>query len=162
VKNKKFTYLLLGCVVLLWGLVFFKVYAAMNEEETDMVQMKPQKRAYLNLVNHENDTINIIMNYRNPFLESNMAPIIEPVKTILPMHQIATVGKKQVVNWIDIIYKGYINNQVAKQRIAIVFINGKETMLREGQTTNALKLLKFAGDSIKVSYQNETKFIKLK
>jgi hypothetical protein len=161
VKKKQFTYLLLACVVLLWGLILFKVYAAVSDEEIAIEPIKTQKSNYFNLVNHENDSIVMELNYRDPFMESNNEPVVD-VQTTIVIPQPATTIKKKVINWAEITYKGYITNPASKKKIAIVFINGKETMLTEGQTVNGLKLLRYLGDSIKVNYQNETKFINLR
>lgn len=161
-KNKKFTYSLFACVIALWGWIFFKVYTAINEEEIPIVQDKPQKTILFNLINHENDSIKLDLNYRNPFLESGIDPVVEQVRTVAPASASTMSIKKNLVNWPDISFKGSITNAITRQKIALVFIDGKEIMLTEGQTLNGLKLLKYGADSIKVKYQTETRFIRLK
>lgn len=164
-KSKKFTYVLMACVAAVWGIIFYRIYVAVTEEDAPITAGPVAKTAYFKMVNHEEDKVALDLNYRNPFsggtssfVEEKETPITATVK---PMPQAPFMPKPQV-NWGGVLYSGYINNPTTKQKLAILSINGKEAMLSEGQSANGLKLLKHAGDSVRVQYQGETKYIRIK
>lgn len=165
-KGKKFTYLLIVCVAGVWGIIFYRIYAGLGQDEEIPVSvLSTGKPEYFKLVNHETDRVVLNLNYRDPFADISVglkdvvaSPVVPgPVKlpAMPPM-------PKPMVNWSAVQYTGYINNPTTKSRIAIIQVNGKEGMLTEGQSLNGLKLLKHAGDSVKVQYQNSIKYISLK
>lgn len=164
-KSKKFTYVLMACVAAVWGIIFYRIYVAVNEEETPIASGPVAKAAYFKMVNHQEDRVVLDLNYRNPFAggQASFVPAEKdvPVAAIKAMPQ-APFMPKQQVNWSGVLYSGYINNPTTKQKLAILSVNGKETMLAEGQSANGLKLLKHAGDSVRVQYQGETKYIRIK
>jgi len=167
-KGKKFTYLLIVCVAGVWGIIFYRIYAGLGQEdELPVSSMRKGKPEYFKLINHETDREVLNLNYRDPFAAT--AIVTEVKSSIDPLdasHQVKVLAMsampKPMVNWSAIQYTGYINNPITRSRIAIIMVNGKEGMLTEGQSLGGLKLIKHAGDSVKVQYQNSTKYISLK
>lgn len=165
-KGKKFTYLLIVCVAGVWGIIFYRIYAGLGQEdELPLSSMRKGKPEYFKLINHETDREVLNLNYRDPFAVTS-AEVKNNIDLAETPHQIKVLSMpamaKPVVNWSAIQYTGYINNPSTKSRIAIIMVNGKEGMLTEGQSLDGLKLIKYAGDSVKVQYQNSTKYISLK
>jgi hypothetical protein len=162
-KQKKLTYLLIAALAMIWGIVFFRIYAATAKEAAAIVPFKEEKMKYFNLVNHENDTVILKLNYDNPFRALGQETVAEvpDEKIVLPaVHLPLTI--KPSANWNAISYTGYINNAKNKKKIAVLSINGVTITLNVGEGACGLKLLQFAGDSVKVAYQNEVKYLKLK
>lgn len=164
-KGKKFTYLLIVCVAGVWGIIFYRIYTGLEQEDELPVSIVSKgKPEYFKLINHETDRVNLNLNYRDPFADvsfvvKEVSPVISgPVIKSSVMPAIP----KPMVNWAAVQYTGYINNPSTKSRIAIIRVNGKEGMLTEGQSLEGLKLIKNAGDSVQVRYQNSTKYISLK
>lgn len=164
-KHKKFTWLLIIGVAAVWGGIFYRIYKGMNaEDDLPVATVKPVKSEYFNLKDHAMDTVVLNLNYRDPF---SGQPVQEDLKVrdeqFLPAKHLITAPKAAMVqvNWASVIYSGYINNPVAKKRIAILKINGKEAMLTEGQSLAGFKLLKNAGDSIKIQFQQVSKYISI-
>ncbi|TKC12050.1 hypothetical protein FA048_00070 [Pedobacter polaris] len=163
-KNKKFTYLLLISVVALWGIIFYRVFNSMAAEDTPILSANTTKVAYFNMVNHEEDQVSLRLDYRNPFSENSQEIVHEIAKSpsiaiaAAPMH----MNIKVPVKWNAIQYTGYINNPINKKKVAMLTLDGKEFMLTEGQQLHGVKLVKYATDSVKLQYQNEKKYIKLK
>jgi len=165
-KGKKFTYLLIVCVAGVWGIIFYRIYAGLGQEdELPLSSMRKGKPEYFKLINHETDREVLNLNYRDPFavVSAEVKSGIDPAEG---PHQVKVFSMpampKPMVNWSAIQYTGYINNPSTKSRIAIIMVNGKEGMLTEGQSLEGLKLIKHAGDSVKVQYQNSIKYISLK
>ncbi len=162
-KNKKFTYLLLTSVLALWGIIFYKIFNSMAEEDSPIQNYSNPKSAYFKMVNHQNDTLQLNFDYSNPFDENRAVFVPEvkeskdPVKPVIPV----SIAIKPPVKWNAVQYAGYINNPLNKKKVALLRFDGKEFMLSEGEQANGIKLLKYSNDSIKVQFQNETKYIKL-
>jgi hypothetical protein len=164
-KNKKFTYLLLVCVAGLWGLIFYRVFNSMASEDMPIVAESSKKQAYFKMVNHTQDQVDLKLAHRNPFSNVTVA-LEEPIITTTAMQAVVRppvkMNVKIPVKWSAIQYMGYIDNPMNKKRLAMLTLDGKEFMLTEGQQLNGIKLIKYAEDSIKLQYQNETRYIKLR
>jgi hypothetical protein len=162
-KNKKFTSILIGCVIALWGIVFYRIYVAMIEKVETTIPTVTTKPVLFKGVNHIEDSVQLNLNYRDPF--SPIHSIINMEKEISPSNAVTsqkTPMPKPLVNWQAISYAGYIANANSKQKLVLILMNGQEFMLSEGQTLKGVKLIRYAGDSIKVKYQEQVKFIKLR
>lgn len=163
-KNKKFTYLLLICVAGLWGLIFYRIFNSLSDEDTPVLSLNPTKETYFKMVNHEQDQVELKLDYRDPFSTKSEEIVSQPEK-VFSMPKVAAqvnMNMKIPVKWAAIQYTGYINNPMNKKKVAMLILDGKEFMLTEGQQLNGVKLLKYATDSVMLQYQNETKYIKLK
>lgn len=162
-KNKKVTYLLLTCVLALWGVIFFRIFSSMGSEDVIIAPASKDKVEYFNLVNHATDTIALRLNYRNPFATLGTTFISEKIDYTLHKEDISKrVAVAPIVKWSSIQYTGYINNATTKRKVTILIIDGKEFMLSDGQHLNGIKLIKNETDSVKLQFQKETKYIKLK
>lgn len=159
-KNKGLVYLLGALVVVVWGLIIYRVFGAMagSDDVMPSTVSSPIKAAY-NDYSQPKDTSKLRLNYRNPFGREEKKDTVPVVKRsiIKPV----AVNPAQAINWGFIKYSGYVRNPGSKKLIAIVIINGKNTMLQDGEIQDRVKLIKNMGDSIKVSFNGATKFIKL-
>ena len=86
-------------------------------------------------------------------VDTTQRRLVTKVRLVLP--RVAAVK----MDWSFIKYAGYIANPVTKKIISILVINGRSAMLREGETSENVKLLKNLRDSIKVSFKNKTRYI---
>ncbi len=157
------TYLLGLIVLVVWGMIIYRVFDAAGEGDDDKlppVSAKLGKEPY-NDFSLPKDTSKLLLNYRDPFglikqKEQAVTPVKKSVGTAIP-----TVIKP-AINWSFINYSGYISNPGTKKLIALVSINGQNMTLTEGEIKNQVKLVKNMRDSIKVSFDGKTKFIVLK
>lgn len=162
-KNKKFTYVL-GCLVLLvWGIIVYRIFSSMGGDEEDQipVAVKVSKEPYKDYTVNK-DTTRLLLNYKDPF------EIIKQLDTVIKAesHKLLTtksipVTTKPAFNWGFIKYSGYVRNPGSKKLIAILNINGKVLMMTEGETADQVKLVKNLQDSIKVNFNGKTTFIKI-
>ncbi|TWI94534.1 hypothetical protein JN11_04644 [Mucilaginibacter frigoritolerans] len=160
-KNKKLTYVLGLAVLVVWGMIIYRVFnaAADNNDDATTVSNAPQKKEPYNDETIVKDTTHLLLNYRDPFSLIKLKDTAElPVKKILSRNMIP-VPAKPAFNWGFIRYAGYIRNPATKKLVAMVSINGKNEMFVEGQTKDQVKLLKNLRDSIKISYSGKVKFI---
>jgi len=155
------TYLLICCVAAVWGGIFYRVFDGMAAEDNAPLNSRVIKEPYFNMTDHAKDQVILEMGYADPFALANSEP--EPVaKSTAPVLPFIPAPIKPQVNWSGIVYSGQIYNRTEKRQVAIISVNGKEVMLSEGERANGLKFIKRVGDSIKVEYQNATKFLSIK
>jgi hypothetical protein len=161
VKNKKMTYLLGFVVLVVWGMIIYRVFNAMgdNDDGLPVASLKATKEAY-NDFSIPKDTTHLLLNYRDPF------GLVKQKDTDRVVFR-AAVNRKMLMpvkamDWGFIKYSGYMLNPGTKKLIALVSINGQNITLSEGQTRNDVKLLKNMRDSIKISYAGKIKFIAIK
>lgn len=164
-KNKQLTYLLISSVAAVWGIIFYRVFAATKETEDvkTLSIVKPKK--YEPLDDYKlKDTFTLVLNYRDPMLgipaESEELVMPEmPGKAEQPTINYAV--PKPLVNPDIIKYTGFILNASGKRIAAIINLNGKELMLIEGQSSQGLKMIRNYRDSVKINYKDQTKYIRL-
>lgn len=161
-KNKKLTYLLIVAVAGVWGILLYRVFAAVksNDDDQPVTAVAPVKEAF-NDFSIPKDTAKLLLNYRDPF------GLTKPKDTAAVLNRAVNVIHKPaiadpVINWSFITYSGYIRNPVSKRLVALVSINGQSLTLAEGEIRNHVKLLKNLRDSIKISYQGKVKYIAIK
>ncbi len=160
-KNKKLTYLLGLVVLVVWGMIIYRIFSAVGGSDDDpaMTTAKPVKEAY-NDFSIPKDTTHLLLNYRDPFglvIKKDTTRLISKrsrERTPLPA--------PRPMDWSFIHYSGYMLNPATKKLIALVSINGQNTTLAEGQSKFEVKLVRNMRDSIKISYQGKTKFIGIK
>ena len=167
-KNKPLTYLLIVSVAAVWGIIFYRIFSASDNDE---IELKPiVKSGFVNesLDDYKfKDTFILALNYKDPFL-GKVAEVAEPSQAekppVISSPAVFSNPKplKPQTNWEVVKYTGFILNSSGKQVVALMTIKGKEQMLLEGQTADGVKLLKNLKDSVKVLYQDQTKFIRLK
>ncbi|WP_097045178.1 hypothetical protein [Flagellimonas pacifica] len=147
-KNIK-TYLLLGIVLLIWGIIGFKVLSALSPEDETLalaenVNFEPKEVA-------EKDTFNILVNYRDPFLGT----------LSLSKKRTKKVVKKREVQFPSVNYTGLITDQNTKNHIFFVTISGNQYLMRVGNTQSDVTLVSGRSNNIKIRYKGILKTIPL-
>jgi len=163
VKNKKLTYFLGFVVLVVWGLIIYRIFDASGGPDDDPAPTANtrQKEAY-NDYAIPKDTARLLLNYRDPFGIIKTKDTAEiPLKKLLHKGAI-NLPVKPAFNWSFIQYSGYIRNPDSKKLIALVTINGKNEMFSEGEIKDNVKLIRNFRDSIKISFNGITKFIAIK
>ncbi|MFI5161252.1 MAG: hypothetical protein ACHQHN_08235 [Sphingobacteriales bacterium] len=161
-KHKKMTYLLGVVVVLVWGLIIYRLVSSASNDDPAPVFAGSTKKQPYNDYSVPKDTTHLLLNYRDPFgLVKFKDTDAMPVKRILHKSP-APALIKPAMNWGFIQYAGYVRNPASKKLIALVTINGKNETLAEGESKERVKLIKNFRDSIKVSFNGLTKCIALK
>ncbi|MHB8208032.1 hypothetical protein [Mucilaginibacter sp.] len=158
-KNKKFTYFLGFAVLIVWGLIIYRIIGTIDTGD-DAATIAPvsTKKEPFNDYAVPKDTTRLILNYRDPF---GLIPFKDTVKAVSherTAHDII-LAAAPAINWGFIKYSGYIRNPGSRQLIALVQINGKSADMREGDVVDKVKLLKNMQDSVKVLFNGKTKFI---
>ncbi len=158
-KNKKFTYFLGFAVLIVWGLIIYRIVGTIDTgDDTAIIAPVLTKKEPFNDYAVPKDTTRLTLNYRDPFGLIQFRDTVKAVSHERTMHNI-TLAAASAINWGFIKYSGYIRNPGSKQLIALVQINGKSADMREGDVVDKVKLIKNMQDSVKVFFNGKTKFI---
>jgi hypothetical protein len=158
-KNKKLTYFLGFAVLVVWGLIIYRIIGTVdNGDDTAATAPVLTKKEPFNDYAVPKDTTRLLLNYRDPF---GLVPFKDTVKAVSHKRTARNIiiAAVPAMNWGFIKYSGYIRNPGSKQLIALVQINGKSADMREGDVVDKVKLLKNMQDSVKVLFNGKTKFI---
>ncbi len=148
-KNTK-TYVLLGGVLLIWGIIGFRIYSALSPDEetlafTEEITFKPKKAI-------TKDTFTIKADYRDPFL-GNFG--------VSSKKRATKTTKKKTVNFPQISYTGLITDQKTKKHIFFVTIAGTQYLMKRGNQQNEVTLVSGSSKHIRVRYKGVVKTIPL-
>lgn len=158
-KNKKLTSGLLVVVVLVWGVIFYKIFNGLRSSGK-VVYSKSMDNNRKDTEMITNDTFNIINNYRDPFLGSMAVDHVKKQGQPLKDKQtIQPVKPMQVVKWPNVVFGGIIRKKEASP-VAIVKIDGHSDFMTEGSTSSGVQLQELYNDSIRVVFDGEKKVIK--
>lgn len=160
-KKKTINYILGFVVLLVWGMIFYKVInAAWGDDDTIPAPpvARHKEKTYDDFA-VKKDSTKLALNYRDPF-KLSVANVIDTAKR-LPVVKTKTISSPAParIDWSFIKYSGYIANPTTKKIISILVINGRSAMLSEGETAENVKLLKNMRDSVKISFKNKVQYI---
>ncbi|MCF6297911.1 MAG: hypothetical protein L3J08_08015 [Flavobacteriaceae bacterium] len=147
-KDKKKIYILIPVVLLVWGIIAYRIFASINpSNKIDQIAVKAETFKPTKITKKEIFYINA--DYRDPFLGT------------LAVHKKKTVKKirqpkvKEKVVFPSIKYKGIFSSSKKTSTIFLIMINGKQQMYKTKETYQDIKLLK--GDKEKITLKYKTK-----
>lgn len=164
VKNKKTLYILVPLVVIVWGLIIYRICNNLKKpHDSDMTYRSVQTAmAEDELVL---DTFTIIANYRDPFLGKTRTyrTISSNTKSKKAESKRPQRIRTRRIRWPVIVYNGVISDESKGKNIALVSINNNSYLMKTGEINEEVTLLIIFPDSIRVEYQEEVKtFVKTK
>lgn len=151
-KNRKLIYFLAPLVVLIWGLIIYKVISGLNDDDSLVPVFKP----FVSEGGKEQiDTFLLDASYRDPFLSTTIKinRSSESIKALSNRRSLSQVNN--VPAQPDAQYFGIISNSKSKYKVGLIKIQGKDCLLKEGDlTANKLKIIKLYKDSAIIMQQN--------
>lgn len=162
VKGRKFTYLLIGAVGIVWGVIVYKVFFNNSGDDYQLkISTAPNKDEVYDQYVVAKDTFKLALDYRDPFLGTmEIAPSIAKKGLPVVAGNLLLRPAKPMIDWNSIKYSGYIMNPLSKGPVSIVTVRGVEKMMTVGEVFQGLKLIRNKKDSILVSWQGAKKYIK--
>ncbi|RXP46371.1 hypothetical protein EC396_14230 [Lutibacter sp. HS1-25] len=155
-KSKKNIYILLPVVLIVWGIIGYKLFSAINPSTglqttpTNLVDFKPET-----IENEATYTLNL--NYRDPFLGKNSA-----AKKQSTVRKSSSNHPKILIPFPPIVLNGIIEPKVrSRKTMYLVSINNKQHFLSVGQTVDGVTLTKGNSKAITVRFQKQQKEIPL-
>ncbi|MGZ4055071.1 MAG: hypothetical protein ACXVPU_06520 [Bacteroidia bacterium] len=158
-KNKKLLYILIPGTILVWGMIFFRVLSTVKTNNDALPQKLSETSESAKMAN---DTFSLLLNYKDPFRLAEKKTAISENNSKQKNQN--TIQKKVIApvvsTWPKIIFGGVIKNQKSNKELALVQINGQSNIMKAGEISNDVELLKVFKDSIEVKYGKEKKNIK--
>jgi hypothetical protein len=158
-KNKALTYVLIVVVLLVWGVIIYRIVIAYSGGHDESYVPPPAPKEVFNDYAVPKDTARLLLNYRDPFGIVVKKDTAKPPARNRLNAGIARLNMAPSFNWDIIRYSGYIKNPGSKKLIAFMKVNGKEAMMSEGETVGQFKLIRNMKDSVLVKSGGKTKYI---
>jgi type II secretory pathway component PulC len=150
-KNKTKTYALLVLVFTIWGIIGFKMFSAIKPEIPEQVNQQ-STILFIPKTDISGDVFSIQPSERDPFLGTLYT------KKQTKKKSKSKVEKQELV-WVPIVYHGIVSSSNNKEGIYILSIQGKQHLVKIGQTINNVKLLRATRTEILVQFKGVRKFI---
>ena len=150
-KNKISAKFLLPLVLAIWGLIGWKFYAAMNGNEKPPAMHK-EPNAVSRKTEIISDSVQLIANYRDPFLGQQNEPRIVKPKTFssTTSKPVKTEIPKPVFVDLKINYYGLVKRNGDSKAVGFLSINGNSHFVQSGQIIDELKILHLWKDSVEL------------
>lgn len=138
-------------VIAVWLAIGVRALLLLNPSIPEVQQQDYVSNTNFKL-NTKIDTFSIHTTNRDPFLGTLLKVETSKKKTM----------KSKVIEWKPILYQGLIKQDNTKQKIFIVSINGKQYLLKKGQTKDSTTLIYGNSKTITLRYKNQSKSFNLK
>lgn len=161
-KNKKLTYLLLVLVLIIWGLVFYRVF---SKSGADSFGKTKSNRIISVDESMKSDSFSIVNNYPDPFkitfssMRGNNGKGEGDAIQTNGVNNYQQQNIEQVI-WPEVIYKGEILNEKTKQTTVIISVNGVSYLTPIGKMVGIVEIISLATDSIQLRYNKSTRYFK--
>jgi hypothetical protein len=154
-NQKYLRYGLITLVLAVWGIIGYKVIAALTKGETT-VNKAPKQYAATTTPGLK-DTFSLLANYSDPFLPVSMDDdLIDSValKTDV-IKPASTPVQEQPIDISFIQYLGMISNVEKKTKAAVISIRGKETIVREKDVVEDVLVKSISTGKIAIVYKKK-------
>lgn len=159
-EKKKKTYLLLTAVLLVWGIIGYKIYKQFKPEpvqevkESQLISFKTERPK-------NQFTYTLHKDYRDPFLGN--FPIKKRQKTAKKRMSKTIKSKPKKISFPRIIYNGLITpKKITSHSVFMIAINGKNELFKVGQTNTEVKLLYGTEKEVQVQYKDSIQTFHIK
>lgn len=158
-KNKKLSWILLPAVLAIWGMIGWKIYAAVNGEEETFTG-EPAQAELPTDTSVVPDEYTLLLDYRDPFFEKKPQPKqntagvkkAEPV----PVKNSAPV----ITQWPSVSYGGLVRQTQSGKTVGFLIVNGASHFVNAGDVAGELTVTKMWSDSIEVRFGKESRRIR--
>jgi type II secretory pathway component PulC len=149
-RNNKNIKILLPIVILVWGGLLYKIFDAFRSD--DIILSKGAKSTFIAPTFQKKDTFSLLPIDRDPFLGS--------------MYNQSTANKnnskkgsiiKDQPLWPTISFFGIVDDKDSKSSVYVININGKQYLLKRGDTLQKLKVLEGSKEAVHIQYKGKTK-----
>jgi predicted negative regulator of RcsB-dependent stress response len=163
-KNKKTAYIMVPIVLVIWGMIGWKVYAAMKDKD-DAVVVNVYEEKIKIISTKISDTISIIADYRDPFLDKRDRPkenskfnpgSYRDQNSKLAVVKVPVSPKAEPV-WPKIVYHGLIKRTNDQKTVGFLSVNDQSYFVRGEEVAGEVLVGKLWKDSAEVMFGKEKK-----
>lgn len=158
-KNKKTSWILLPAVLLIWGIIGWKIYAATRDNPSADVlprstaEVAPEK-------SDVPDTYRLLLDYPDPFLATSKPVATKPSGTNphIPKPKISTEPVAAAV-WPEIRYAGLVKSPKDGKVVGFLTIDGTSHFVKSGDAIGSVSVKTIWKDSALVGFGKESRTI---
>lgn len=159
-KNDKLIYVLVPAVAIIWLIIGYRFYQAIEQKE-DTLNPKPIATALV-----EEATLaayELQLDYPDPFLKKEKRAVRIPSiqqRTRPPQVAVTTFSAASTnIPWERLTYHGMIENNQTTDRVGIVSLGEVRKLVKEGEGVGTFTLEQILRDSVKVRAGKEVRYI---
>lgn len=146
-KNKTGLYVLFPLVIIIWGIVIYRVLGAFGDDK--VIVPVPPRAVGEEITKMKKDTFSLLPVERDPFLgHYYKKPVPQKPKAKTP------VEKQQ---WPEISYLGLISDIGQSSEVHILQVNGRQIILEKGGTAQEIKMIGSKPGQVTLFYRGEKK-----
>ncbi len=148
-KNKKNIYILAAAVLLVWGILGYRIFSTIKptintqQTATTTAQFKPSTL-------QENTQFTINTNYRDPFLGE-----LSKKQAIKSKKAQKSIVKTPKILFPAITYKGLVSGKKNKSQVFLITINGQQYFFKKNTTHNTVKLIRGTTKEVILTFQRQ-------
>jgi len=159
-KNDKRTLVILvPVVILVWGVIVWRVLAGIQPEESKTIVRRSIKV-------RETPKRTLLLNYADPFVLDKgkskhlLKRVIKPVERTRKRTKQIVKPKEPEKQWPEVVYLGIIKNLSTKKHTAILKMGQSTEMVVVGQSWNTLTVIECEEDSVQLGFEKQKKWLK--
>ncbi len=157
-NQKPVKYLLIAGVVLVWGLIIYRVVDGMNPD--DNIPAIKAANTLTTAYVAPADSFTLIADYTDPFIPGSDSVDAEALmdKPVTPPPPPPPVVNKPPVDTYKegtIQYSGMISNPQKKIKLGTITLNGKEMLVREKDKVEGYVIQKISAETTIIKYKNK-------
>lgn len=158
-KNKKLSWFLLPVVLAIWGIIGWKVYAAMKQEPEEE-SVFADHSDLIGDTSFVPEDYELILDYRDPFLGKTEVkkPKTNSIAVIPPQPPVKSTAETDV--WPVITYSGLVREPKSGKTVGFLTIAGESCFVQTGDILGDLSVGKCNKDSVQVLKGKVSKWIK--
>ena len=155
-KNKKNLYILLPAVIIVWGLLIYKIINGLSPSSqqvkaTESIgQFKPKRPE------QQTTSFSINADYRDPFLGT-----FENKKKIVTKGKNVPIVQKVSVPFPSIVYKGIVSPIGKNEKVFLIVVNGQQHLFKRSAVFKEIKLLNGNAQEITILFQGQKQTFQL-
>ncbi|MEC3882001.1 hypothetical protein [Parapedobacter sp. 10938] len=153
--KRKLTIGLLIMVLTIWGVIFYRVLSQTGNRPTVVSQVAIDAPLISVVEIPEDDSL--LLDYPDPFLG-------EQEEDVAPRGDFETVAYNMgeeiaYIDWSQVQYLGTVQAADGKRTAMLININGREFMLKPGDSVDGYTILRKKNKALVISYQGQTNTI---
>lgn len=160
-RNKKLLYILLPTVLIVWGLIAYKIITGLHKDSKYQINSialsaKPEEK--------DSTVFQLLENYRDPFLGTAISTFnpgntatIKKNKKNEPVDFLVLQQANET--WLQVSYGGLIEGEKHKEMLGLLSFKGKSYLLHKGQWIENIEVKSLFSDSARLCFKGQNKTI---
>jgi len=153
-KSKKAQRILLFCVLVVWGLIFYRIFIYFKKDDPIIPQLARSMQAENNRMS---DSLILLLNYTDPFHLSKplSLPMYNRKQASSTISKVIATNIEGFLKVPDFIYKGCIYNQVKHKYTGIILSNQTTSFITEEDSIQSWEIAKIYKDSLLITHSKQ-------